>query len=118
MLWNRGKFFRVCLNIDIIKFFFGSVKLDYFGKKVEVFFCYEGLYEICIFCGDGVYDLDNCFIRFSFRFFGMVVEKFGSFFNYFSIDIFVLYLILFEDSFVEGKWVRVIFKRKIKFFFF
>lgn len=114
LLRNRGKFSRVCLNIDITKSLPGSVKLDHFGKKVEAPLCYEGLHEICIFCGDGAHDLDNCSTRPSPRPFGMVVEKFGSSSNYPSIDTSVPHPTPPEDSSAEGKWVRVTPKRKTK----
>lgn len=60
MLRLHGKYSRVCLNIDITKPLRGCINLIKYGVDREVPLYYEGLHEICTFCGDVPHKLGHC----------------------------------------------------------
>lgn len=55
----KGKFARVCLNIDVTKSLPISVNLNCFGKAMEILLIYEGFQKICIYCGVEAHKLDK-----------------------------------------------------------
>ena len=57
---SKGKFARVCLNIDITKPLRGSLFLPIpiQLRPLEVPISYEGLHEVCAWCGSNAHDLD------------------------------------------------------------
>jgi len=59
---SKGKFARVCLNIDITKPLRGSLFLPIptQPRPLEVPISYEGLHEVCAWCGSNAHDLDTC----------------------------------------------------------
>jgi len=59
---SKGKFARVCLNIDISKPLRGSLFLPVPNKvqPLEVPISYEGLHEVCAWCGSNAHALDAC----------------------------------------------------------
>jgi len=59
---SKGKFARVCLNIDISKPLRGSLFLPipHHPRPLEVPISYEGLHEVCAWCGSNAHDLDAC----------------------------------------------------------
>lgn len=60
LLRQRGMFTRVCLNINISKPLHGSFSLKKFGIDKGVPLTYEGLHEICAYCGDDAHKLEHC----------------------------------------------------------
>ena len=59
---SKGKFARVCLNIDISKPLRGSLFLPIpnQSRPLEVPISYEGLHEVCAWCGSNAHELDAC----------------------------------------------------------
>uniref|UniRef100_A0A7C9ABN9 DUF4283 domain-containing protein n=2 Tax=Opuntia streptacantha TaxID=393608 RepID=A0A7C9ABN9_OPUST len=59
---SKGKFARVCLNIDITKPLRGSLFLPIPNQPhpLEVPISYEGLHEVCTLCGSNAHDLEVC----------------------------------------------------------
>jgi len=59
---SKGKFARICLNIDITKPLRGSLFLPIPNqpRPLEVPISYEGLHEVCAWCGSNAHDLDTC----------------------------------------------------------
>ena len=59
---SKGKFARVCLNIDITKPLRGSLFLPIPNqpRHLEVPISYEGLHEVCAWCESNAHDLDAC----------------------------------------------------------
>uniref|UniRef100_A0A7C9CSY6 DUF4283 domain-containing protein n=1 Tax=Opuntia streptacantha TaxID=393608 RepID=A0A7C9CSY6_OPUST len=59
---SKGKFARVCLNIDITKPLRGSLFLPIPNqpRPLEVPISYEGLHEVCAWCGSNAHNLDTC----------------------------------------------------------
>jgi len=59
---SKGKFARVCLNIDITKPLRGSLFLPVPNqlKPFEVPISYEGLHEVCALCGSDAHGIETC----------------------------------------------------------
>ena len=59
---SKGKFARVCLNIDITKPLRGSLFLPVPNQSqpLEVPISYEGLHEVCAWCGSNAHALEAC----------------------------------------------------------
>jgi len=59
---SKGKFARVCLNIDISKPLRGSlfIPIPYQSRPLEVPISYEGLHEVCALCGSDAHELEVC----------------------------------------------------------
>jgi len=59
---SKGKYARVCLNIDITKPLKGSlfIPLPNNPKPLEVPISYEGLHEVCALCGSNAHALESC----------------------------------------------------------
>jgi len=59
---SKGKFARVCLNIDITKPLRGSLFLPIPNQPhpLEVPISYEVLHEVCALCGSNAHDLEVC----------------------------------------------------------
>jgi len=59
---SKGKFARVCLNIDITKPLRGSllIPIPNQTRPLEVPISYEGLHEVCAWCGSNAHELDAC----------------------------------------------------------
>jgi len=59
---SKGKFARVCLNIDITKPLRGSlfIPIPNQSRPLEVPISYEGLHEVCALCGSDAHDLEAC----------------------------------------------------------
>ena len=59
---SKGKFARVCLNVDITKPLRGSLFLPVPNQPqpLEVPISYEGLHEVCAWCGSNAHVLDAC----------------------------------------------------------
>ena len=56
----KGKFARVCVNIDITKPLPGSVTVSRLAGCLRVPLIYEGLHEVCPLCGGESYILQSC----------------------------------------------------------
>ena len=59
---SKGKFARVCLNIDITKPLRGSlfIPVPNQSQPLEVPISYEGLHEVCAWCGSNAHALEAC----------------------------------------------------------
>jgi len=59
---SKGKYARVCLNIDITKPLRGSlfIPLPNNTQPLEVPISYEGLHEVCALCGSNAHALESC----------------------------------------------------------
>jgi len=59
---SKGKFARVCLNIDITKPLRGSLYIPIPNQThpLEVPISYEGLHEVCAMCGSNAHELEAC----------------------------------------------------------
>jgi len=59
---SKGKFARVCLNIDISKPLRGSlfIPIPNQSRPLEVPISYEGLHEVCALCGSDAHELEVC----------------------------------------------------------
>ncbi|XP_061343758.1 uncharacterized protein LOC133289776 [Gastrolobium bilobum] len=53
---DKGRFARVCLDLDLSKPLIGEYKLEGKMKKIE----YEGLYLICLHCGRYGHNIEGC----------------------------------------------------------
>ena len=60
LLRLKGKFARVCLNIDITHPLPGSLTIAREGLSMRVPLIYEGLHEVCPLCGGESHQLDSC----------------------------------------------------------
>lgn len=60
LLRLKGKFARVCLNIDITQPFPGSLTIARDGLSMRVPLIYEGLHEVCPLCGGESHQLASC----------------------------------------------------------
>ncbi|XP_056682367.1 uncharacterized protein [Spinacia oleracea] len=57
---EKGQFARVCLNLNITKPVPRSITLN-FGYDIQEFFLsYEGVWEVCLLCGDPKHFLNAC----------------------------------------------------------
>ena len=59
---SKGKFARVCINIDITKPLRGSlfIPVPNQSRPLEVPISYEGLHEVCAMCGSDAHELEAC----------------------------------------------------------
>jgi len=59
---SKGKFARVCMNIDITKPLRGSlfIPVPNQPRPLEVPISYEGLHEVCAVCGSEAHVLEEC----------------------------------------------------------
>ena len=59
---SKGKYARVCLNIDISKPLRGSLFIPIPNQPypLEVSISYEGLHEVCAMCGSVAHVLEAC----------------------------------------------------------
>ena len=60
LLRLKGKFARICVNIDIIRPLPGSITIAREGLSLRVPLIYEGLHEVCSLCGGDSHQLDSC----------------------------------------------------------
>ena len=60
LLRLKGKFARICLNIDITHPLPGSLTIARGSFSMRVPLIYEGLHEVCPLCGGESHQLDNC----------------------------------------------------------
>lgn len=76
LLRLKGKFARVCLNIDITHPLPGSLTIAREGLSMRVPLIYEGLHEVCPLCGGESHQLDSCPKLPSQKKIQVVVQKF------------------------------------------
>jgi len=76
---SKGKFARVCLNIDITKPLRGSlfIPIPNQSRPLEVPISYEGLHEVCAMCGSDAHELEACPVTPKGPL-EVIVEKFGA----------------------------------------
>ena len=60
LLRLKGKFARVCANIDITHPLPGSLSISRGGLSTRVSLIYEGLHEVCPLCGGESHQLEAC----------------------------------------------------------
>lgn len=60
LLRLKGKFARVCVNIDIIHPLLDSLSISRGGLSTRVPLIYEGLHEVCPLCGGDLHQLESC----------------------------------------------------------
>ena len=60
LLRLKGKFARVCVNIDITKPLPGSITISRLAGCLRVPLIYEGLHEVCPLCGGESHVLQSC----------------------------------------------------------
>jgi len=56
----KGKFARVCINLDITKPLPGSLSVSCMGSSLRVPIIYEGLLEVCPLRGGESHQLETC----------------------------------------------------------
>jgi len=76
LLRQKGKFARVCLNIDISKPLPSTLKIPTPIRQLIIPLIYEGLHEVCALCGSNSHSLDQCPSVPSIPKIEVVVEKF------------------------------------------
>lgn len=77
MTRGKGKFARVCLNIDITKPLRGTLTIPTPDTILQLPISYESLHEVCAICGSTSHALEACPDSPS-NVFEVVVEKFGA----------------------------------------
>lgn len=60
LLRLKGKFARVCVNIDVTEPLPRSLVISYKGKSMKVTLIYEDLHEVCALCGSDSHQIDSC----------------------------------------------------------
>jgi len=60
LLRLKGKFTRVCVNIEVTKPLPGSITVSRVEGCLRVPLIYEGLYEVCPLCGGESHQLQSC----------------------------------------------------------
>ena len=78
LLCQKGKFARVCLNIDISKPLPGTLKIPTPNRDLVIPLIYEGLHEVCALCGSNAHTLEQCPSVPAVPKIEVVVEKFQS----------------------------------------
>ena len=58
LLSQKGKFARVCLNIDISKPLPGTLTIPTRNRDLVIPLIYEGLHEVCALCGSNFHSLE------------------------------------------------------------
>jgi len=59
LLRQKGKFARVCLNIDISKPLSSTLRILTPSHKLSIPLIYDGLHEVCALCGNNAHTLDT-----------------------------------------------------------
>lgn len=73
---GKGKFARVCLNVDVTKALRGTWTIPTSEAILSLPISYEGLHEVCAICGSTNHALDTC-PNSPQNVFEVIVEKFG-----------------------------------------
>ena len=60
LLWKKGRFARVCVNIDISKPLPGTLSIPTPLTHLKIPISYKGLHEVCALCGDHDHLLELC----------------------------------------------------------
>ena len=60
LLRLKGKFARVCVNLDITKPLTGSLTVSRVEACLRVPIIYEGFHEVCPLCGGDSHQLETC----------------------------------------------------------
>ena len=60
LLRLKGKFARICVNVDITRPLSGSITIAKDGFSSRVPLIYEGLHEVCPLCGGESHQLESC----------------------------------------------------------
>jgi len=74
---GKGKFARVCLNVDVTKPLRGTLTIPTSEAILSVPISYEGLHEVCAICGSTAHPLDT-YPNTPKNVFEVIVEKFGA----------------------------------------
>lgn len=79
LLRQKGKFARVCLNLDISKPLPGTLRIPTPLRELSIPIIYEGLHEVCALCGSTEHSLDQCPKVPSLPKIEVVIEQFQSY---------------------------------------
>lgn len=74
---EKGKFARVCLNVDVTKPLRGTLTINSSATILHLPISYEGLHEVCAICGSTVHAVEACPDS-PKNVFEVVIEKFGA----------------------------------------
>jgi len=58
----KGKFARVCVNLDIIEPLPSSLIVSFEGRSMKIPLIYEGLHEVCVLCGSDEHQIESCIL--------------------------------------------------------
>lgn len=77
LLRLKGKFARVCVNIDVTEPLPGSLVIFFKGNSMKVPLIYKGLHKVCALCGSESHHIEVCPDLPLQTKVEIVVEKFG-----------------------------------------
>lgn len=114
LLSLKGKFARVCVNIDFTEPLPGPLVISFKGKSMKVPLIYEGLYEVCALCGFESHQIEACPNKSAYSKVEIVVEKFGGTSGQSTISVTQPSSSASEPITVTNKWIRVSPKKRFR----
>jgi len=78
LLRLKGKFTRVCVNLDITEPLPGSLIVSFEGSSMKIPLIYEGLHEVCALCGSDEHQIEACLLIPTQAKRKVRIEKFGA----------------------------------------
>lgn len=76
LLRQKGRFARVCINIDVMEALPGSLSIPTPNRDMTIPLIYEGLHEVCVLYGSPTHAIDKCPCIHSIPKIEIMVEKF------------------------------------------